>query len=280
VPRSSRAARPVVAAHCAGLVKFYAAPSGETQALRGVEAVFASRSMTAISGPSGSGKSTLLAILALRERQSGGALVVSGTDVGALSPSRLRRLRAVHVGWAAQRPVHSMFPSLRSVEQIEQAAANRGCPVDPADALERVGLEARGRARLGELSGGEQQRLAVAAATVGAPTLIVVDEPTADLDDDSAALVLSELRRCAAAGSAVVLATHDVRAMAGSDRVLRLRHGVLAGETGRDGRRTASIDSAGRLQLPPEALALFPDGRAVVVLDDAAVTLRPTGEDE
>jgi putative ABC transport system ATP-binding protein len=268
--------RPAIAARCSGLVKIYAAPSGETQALRGVEAEFVAGSITAISGPSGSGKSTLLTILGLRERQSGGELTIGGIGVSGLPASRLRGIRRRHIGWVAQRPVRGLFPHLPAREQVEQAARIRGSEVDPADALDRIGLTAVAVGRLEQLSGGEQQRLAVAVAVAGAPTLVVVDEPTAELDDDSARLVLSELRRCAEAGSAVVVATHDARAVAGSDRVLRLRHGVLAGETTRDGRRTASIDSAGRLQLPPEALALFPDGRAVVALDEESVTLRPT----
>ncbi len=112
----------------------------------------------------------------------------------------------------------------------------------------------------------------------GAPALVVADEPTAELDDATSALVLAELRGCAQEGAAVVVATHDARVVAAADRVLALRHGVLSSVRERDGVTTAAIDSTGRLQLPPEALDLFPGGRAVVTLEDGGVRLRPLPE--
>jgi putative ABC transport system ATP-binding protein len=266
-----------VVARCSQLVKIYPAATGETQALRGVEVSFHAATMTAITGPSGSGKSTLLAILALRERQGGGGLHVDGLDVGVASRRVLQSLRRQRIGWVAQRPTHSLFPQLTARQQIEHVGRLRGRAFDVTVALRRVGLGDRADAVVGEMSGGEQQRLAVAAAVVGAPSLVLADEPTAELDDESAELVLAELRRCTDEASAVVLATHDARAVSFADRVLQLRHGVLSTERAAGRAALAAIDSTGRVQLPPEALSLFPDGRAVVRLDGAGVRLDPPG---
>jgi putative ABC transport system ATP-binding protein len=257
------------------LLQLYAAPTGPTQALRGVDVTVRAGRISAITGPSGSGKSTLLAVLALRERPAGGELRHRGRLVSGLSRRQLQRLRRREIGWVAQRPTHSLFPQLDAGQQIEQMARLRGVPCDAAAVLAQVELSARARARPATMSGGEQQRLAVAAAGVGPPALLVADEPTAELDDDSAALVLGLLRACAERGSAVVLATHDARAVAAADTVLRLRHGVLSGEQDAGQARTATIDGLGRVQLPEEALPLFPDGRVVVTLTDGHVELRP-----
>ncbi len=264
---------------CSRLLRIYLSAQGETHALRGVDAVFRSGTVTAVTGPSGSGKTSLLSVVGLQERQDGGELSVLGHDVSALSGRALRELRRRHVAWVSQRPTQCLFPHLTAREHVRQVALVRGAGGVSADEpLERVALGARARAFPRLLSGGEQQRLAVALAAVGAPALVVADEPTAELDDATSALVLAELRGCAQEGAAVVVATHDARVVAAADRVLALRHGVLSSERERDGVTTAAIDSTGRLQLPPEALDLFPGGRAVVTLEDGGVRLRPLPE--
>jgi putative ABC transport system ATP-binding protein len=255
------------------LLQLYAAPTGPTQALRGVDVSVRGGRISAITGPSGSGKSTLLAVLALREKPAGGELRHRGRLVSTLSRRRLQALRRREIGWVAQRPTHSLFPQLDALGQIEQMARLRGVPCDAAAVLAEVELTSRATALPAVMSGGEQQRLAVAAASVGAPALLIADEPTAELDDDSAALVLRLLRARAEQGSAVVLATHDARAIATADTVLRLRHGVLSGahDAGQD--HTATIDGLGRVQLPEEALPLFPDARVVITVVDGHVEL-------
>ncbi|GIF19606.1 putative ABC transport system ATP-binding protein [Actinoplanes tereljensis] len=255
------------------LLQLYAAPTGPTQALRGVDVTVLGGRISAITGPSGSGKSTLLALLALRERPAGGELRHRGTLVSSLSRRELQRLRRREIGWVAQRPTHSLFPQLDARGQIAQMARLRGVRLAPLSSLEEVDLSARARALPAVMSGGEQQRLAVAAAAVGAPALLVADEPTAELDDDSAALVLGLLRARAAEGSAVVIATHDARAIAAADIVLRLRHGVLTGMVVAGQEHTTAIDGQGRLQLPEEALPLFPDGVVSVKIVDGHVQL-------
>jgi ABC-type lipoprotein export system ATPase subunit len=142
------------------------------------------------------------------------------------------------------------------------------------------------------LSGGEQQRLAIAAALTHAPDLVVADEPTAELDDENAERVIKALTAIAAEGTTCVLSTHDSRALRQLPRVLHLRHGVLSAEragvelnedSGLARTADAVIDSAGRLQLPPEALRLFPGRRATVSIMGGDVILRspdplPTAE--
>ncbi|MFU8874522.1 ABC transporter ATP-binding protein [Micromonospora sp. SL4-19] len=248
----------------AELLQLYPTPTGPTQALRGVDVRIRTGTLTAITGPSGSGKSTLLAILALRERPAGGTLRHRGAPVAALTRRQLQRLRRRHVGYIAQRPAHGLFPQMSARRQVEQAAWLRGVPIDPAVVLGEVDLADRADALPAALSGGEQQRLAVAAACLGPPDLVIADEPTAELDDATADLVLARLRWCAEQGAAVVLATHDARAVAVADAVLHLRHGVLSAEQHGAAARTAAIDGFGRVQLPEPALALFPDGRALV----------------
>jgi len=264
--RSDEAVRSEEAVRCSGLVRIHRSPTGEVHALRGVDATFTRGSLTAVVGPSGSGKSTLLEVLALRERPSGGEVLLGGEPTSGLGAARLRLLRRTHVAWVPQRPTHGLYPHLSACDHLAEVAALRGGDLlDPLDALERVGLAARADARPGALSGGEQQRLVVAMAVTGAPAVLVADEPTAELDDDSAALVLAELERCARLGSCVVVSTHDPRVVAAADRVLLLRHGVLSSEQ-HQGRSEATsvIDSTGRVQLPPTVLDLFPSGRAVV----------------
>jgi putative ABC transport system ATP-binding protein len=262
----------------AELLQLYPAPTGATQALRGVDVVVRAGRVTAITGPSGSGKSSLLAILALRERPAGGELRWRGRPVPTLGRRDLHRIRRREIGWIAQVPGHCLFPQLTARRQLTQVARLRRVRSDPDAALSALDLTARAGARLPAMSGGEQQRLAVAAAAVGPPALIVADEPTAELDDDTAELVLAHLRSCAAAGAGVVMATHDARAVAFADTVLHLSRGVLSGTTSQtdNGRAHATaIDGQGRIQLPADALALFPAGQAVVTVRDGHVELHP-----
>jgi putative ABC transport system ATP-binding protein len=108
--------------------------------------------------------------------------------------------------------------------------------------------------------------------------LVIADEPTSELDHRSGNQVLAVLSEAAAAGSAVVVSTHDERVLAVADRVLQLRHGVLSGERVGSGQAWAAIDPTGRVQLPPEALERFPTGRALLTIEDDAVVLRPPEE--
>jgi putative ABC transport system ATP-binding protein len=124
------------------------------------------------------------------------------------------------------------------------------------------------------LSGGEQQRLAFAQAVVGGPALVVADEPTAELDSETAGALVRSIHELAKQGSTFVVSTHDPDVVAASDQVLALRHGALEAET-RLARRLSVIDEAGRIQLPPEALKLFPGRRAEITVLDGDVRITP-----
>ncbi len=264
---------PAPSVRCAHVVKIYASATGETQALRGVEAAFWPGTITAVTGPSGSGKSSLLSIVALRERATGGEIELLGSPVSSLSTRAMARMRRETLSWVSQHPVDSLFPHLTAREQLAQALPSHDTSHD--DLLERLGLSTRADAPLGRLSGGEQQRLALAAAAATGRPVLVADEPTAQLDDESTALVVDELRRAAAEGACVIVSTHDDRLARAVDRVLALRHGVLSSERHEGGARLAAIDSTGRVALPPEAQVLFPDGRAELEVVDGSVVLRP-----
>ncbi len=265
-----------VVAGCSGLVQIYRVDSGEVHALRGIDASFLAGAVTAVVGPSGSGKSTLLRSLALVERPTAGALTIAGVDAMAAAPRTLRRLRRTTVAVVLQRPTHNLYTHLTVTEHLELGARHRGASRDDVErAIEQVGLIARRRSRPTQLSGGEQQRLAVAMASIGNPALLLADEPTAELDAGSAVAVIDLLRDSAARGASVVVNTHDAAVAAAADRVLSLHHGTLHSERFRGSATVAVIDAVGRVQLPPELLSEFPDLRAEIRFEDGAVVLRP-----
>ena len=153
-------------------------------------------------------------------------------------------------------------------EHLRHTARVRGASkAEIGEILEELGLTGRERHRPAELSGGEQQRLAVAQAALGSPALVLADEPTAELDHEAGGHVLALLAARAHAGSAVVLTTHDPEVVSAADSTLALRDGALGSEQRHDG-RLAVIDATGRVQLPPEALDFYPNGRARLEVGD------------
>lgn len=257
---------------CVGLVQIYRVASGEVHALRGVDAGFQPATLTAVVGPSGSGKSTLMRILALSERPTAGALTVVGVDALQASARRLRGLRRRAIATISQRPTHNLFPHLTVAEHLALMGRQRGAPVDP-DIVEQLGIGGRLGQRPGELSGGEQQRTAVAMAMVGSPPVILADEPTAELDVATAAALVEHLHRLAGTGTTVVVNTHDPTVIERADRVLTLHHGTMHSERRLD-RTLALIDEVGRIQLPPELLLDFPDRQASIERTADGVLLR------
>ncbi len=185
--------------------------AGEVHAVRDVSLPIARGSVVALTGPSGSGKTTLLALLGGLERPSSGSLFFLGHDLGALSDAALARMRR-NTGFVFQD--FSLIPGLSAVDNITHPLIPRGIALPDRlgrarELLDRFGLGDRGNARPEELSGGEQQRVALARALAGDPDLVLADEPTSNLDPDSAAVVLAAFRAIHAEGRTIVLATHD-----------------------------------------------------------------------
>jgi ABC-type lipoprotein export system ATPase subunit len=254
------------------LVRVYRGLTEEVQAVRGVDLVLEPGSLTAVLGPSGSGKSTLIRLLAGLDRPSAGTISHGSTVLTDLSTARLRRWRHRNVAFVHQRPRTNLVEHLTAADHIRMSGGT-----DPHGALGSLGLAGQSGHRVDQLSGGEQQRLALLAAMAGGRALLVADEPTAHLDDERAGQVLERLRRTAEdEGTTVVYTTHDPRITEEADRLLHLDHGVLTTEHDvRAATRLGVIDASGRLQLPAEARALFPTSRVAIELEDGRVVLHP-----
>ncbi|MGH9104008.1 MAG: ABC transporter ATP-binding protein [Acidimicrobiales bacterium] len=220
------------AASCRGVVKVYRASTGPVLAVDGVDATFGAGRVVAVVGPSGSGKSSLLRLVAGLDRPSAGSVRVGGVELAGLSARRRRRIRRRLIGYVFQDPSHNLLPYLEAREQVELALALRGgrrAARGPQgeELLERVGLGSRARHLPGQLSGGEQQRLAFLTAVAGGPSVVVADEPTAELDSASAARLLALLVQLCAGGVTFVVSSHDPAVREASSDVVELSHGRL-----------------------------------------------------
>jgi putative ABC transport system ATP-binding protein len=215
---------------CDGLVKEYATATGTVRALKGVDASFPAGRLTAVVGPSGSGKSSLLRILACVDRPTAGSVRVGGADVAALGARGRRRVRRELIGYVFQQPGDNLMPYLTAREQLELAARLRGRarPEEPGRLLATLGLEHRAGHRPEQLSGGEQQRLAFAAAVIGGPALVVADEPTAELDTEAGERLMQAVLGLRAQGVSLVVSSHDPVVTGAVDGVVRLHDGEVA----------------------------------------------------
>jgi putative ABC transport system ATP-binding protein len=216
-----------VPARVVDLVKTYRTPTGAVHALRGVTASFPPGALTAVVGPSGSGKSSMLRVLTGIDRATSGDVWVAGTNVARTSSRGLRRLRRDVVGYVFQRPSDNFLPNLTIGEHLRLAAGHHehgGLAV-----LDRLGVAHRVDHLPDELSGGEQQRAAFAQAVVAGSAVVVADEPTAELDNESGRLVMDGVRALVDAGATFVVATHDGAVLRLADEVVELEHGRLRG---------------------------------------------------
>lgn len=222
-----------------GVGKTYPAFSGRGEGLRLFQDLgfaVAAGEIVAIVGRSGSGKSSLLHLLAGLDQPSAGEVWLGATRLTGLSAAKLAEVRNRLIGYVWQ--FHYLLPEFSAVENVMLPLLARG--LKRADAmteaqrwLERVGLSARGNHRSGELSGGEQQRVAIARALVTRPAVLLADEPTGDLDEETAAQLFAVMRQlCREGGLAAVVVTHNAEIARGCDRVLRLADGRLLPDVG------------------------------------------------
>jgi ABC-type lipoprotein export system ATPase subunit len=247
-----------VAVRCEDVVKTYRTATGEVRALRGISATFPAAALVAVAGPSGSGKSSLLRLIAGMDRPTSGHVVVSGVEVSRASTRTRRRLRRGAIGYVFQRPSDNFLSHLTVGEHLVRVARDGHV----AEVLDVLGIAARVDHHPAELSGGEQQRAAFAQALVSGASVVVADEPTAELDTASSDAVLGAVRRLRDRGITFVLSTHDPAVMRAADVVLRLDHGVVVEP------RRAPAGVA--LSAPPGELE--PDALTVLRVEDVART--------
>ena len=277
---------------CDGLVRIYKLADLEVVALQGLDLIVEPGEMVAIVGASGSGKSTLLGILGGMDVPSAGRAVVAGYDLGRLSNAERTRFRRQVIGFVWQQTGRNLLPYLTAAENVELPMVLDGRKARRTRArelLELVGLGERAGHRPDRLSGGEQQRVAIAVALANDPSVVLADEPTGELDSQTSAEVFGLLRGInRALGTTIVIVTHDAFVSEQVQRTVAIRDGRTSTETLRRTEQThegddrviaeeyAVLDRAGRLQLPRahvEALALR--NRVRLRLEDDHVAIWP-----
>lgn len=283
--------------HCEDLFKIYKTDELEVVALRGLDLRVAHGEMMAIVGASGSGKSTLLNILAGLDQPSAGRVTVGERNLLTMNDDDLVHYRREEVGFVWQQTGRNLVPYLTAQQNVEvplilEGTSRKRARDRAVELLTAVGLPTRLRNRPEQLSGGEQQRVAIAVALANDPPMLLADEPTGELDSATADEVFAVMRELnEATGVTVVIVTHDRAITQRVDRVVAMRDGRTSTETVRHvqyarGRgevveEYAVVDRSGRLQIPREYLEdLHIDRRARVTFAEDHVEVRPEDEVE
>ena len=259
-----------LAVRCLEVVHIYRRGDSEVIALRSVDLEVAAGEMLAVYGPSGSGKSTLVALLGGLISPTAGQTWIGDQEISRMPGRRLLRLRAGTVATVLQGAGRNLLPYATAAQNVafaQRAARRRGLPA-PADLLGELGLADLAHRKVGAMSGGEQQRVAVAAAVAVGPGLLIADEPTSQLDAPGRDEVLNLLHRVNQRfGSTILVVTHDPVVGARLGRTITMRFGRV-GQAGVDGHQFTLIGRDGGLQLPDEYLDEWPSGTLVEVLRD------------
>lgn len=296
---------------CDGLVKIYQVAELEMVALRELNLTIEKGELVAIVGSSGSGKSTLMNILGGLDRPSAGRVRVDGLDLLKLSDRQLNKYRREKVGFVWQQSARNLIPYLNAIDNVMLPMTLAGATGKMRRAraeqlLTLVGLEDRMHHHLPELSGGEQQRVAIAVSLANNPTLLLADEPTGEVDSTTAESIYNTFRTLTSEmGITTVIVSHDPGVAKQVGRVVAIRDGMLASETvrqtrtndgytnGADGideltgepfeahmdhfEELVVVDRAGRLHVPQELLEQFNiKGRAQLELTEEGILIRPS----
>ncbi|MBE0695485.1 MAG: ATP-binding cassette domain-containing protein [Anaerolineaceae bacterium] len=296
---------------CDNLVKIYKIAELEVFALQGLDLVINRGELLGIIGSSGSGKTTLMNILGGLDRPSAGRVWVDGMDLLNMSDTALDRYRRTMVGFVWQQGGRNLIPYLNSLENIElpmtlAGVSGRQKRKRAEELLEAVGLSGRRKHHLGELSGGEQQRVAIAVALANSPHLLLADEPTGELDSNTALSIYKTFRDLNQIyGLTVLIVSHDPTIARHVNRVVAIRDGKLATETVRQTRAVTVngvenddgsiqepqitheevmeeltvLDSAGRLQIPKEYLQRSNiKTRVTLEITESGILIKPAGD--
>ncbi len=283
---------------CENLVRIYKVADLEVVALQGLDLAVERGEIMAIIGNSGSGKSTLLNIIGGLDRPSAGRVIVDGRDLLKMGDAGLVAYRRDTVGFVWQSNARNLVPWLTARENVELpmlVGRRSGRAGRARELLEMVGLGHRAGSRLMQLSGGEQQRVAIAIGLANSPKVLLADEPTGEVDTAVAMRLLDVFHEARDAyGVTVIIVTHDRRLSSRVDRVVAIRDGrtssevvrrtsyreeiagIAPGMGGPSHEEMVIVDRAGRLQIPREYLEeLGIAGRAKVDLEDGRIVITP-----
>ena len=266
--------------------RVYPSPEGGVAALQGLSLAVEEGELCVVLGPSGSGKSTLLRIVAGFDRASAGSVRVAGVDVGSLGGWGAARFRSRSIGYADQHYWRALAGELTARELVGIQLGLAGVAGEPRNAradelLDRVGLGDRRDAHPRELSGGEQQRVALCAALAARPALLIADEPTGELDAATARDVLALIAELVReSGGTALVVSHDPASAEWADRVIHVRDGRISDErvAGASGDGAIVVGRGGWLRLPEDVLrAAGIDRHATAELRGGEVVLQPSG---
>jgi putative ABC transport system ATP-binding protein len=230
--QSSKSSEDILVA--TGVTKVYRTGAESVEALRSVDLTVEAGGFVAIMGPSGSGKTTMLNCLSGLDDIDGGSVMIDGQDLHAMSDAERTRHRARSMGFIFQS--FNLIPVFMAVENVELPLLLSGSAPNEArrrsrETLERVGLGHRVNHRPNELSGGEQQRVTIARALAGEPSIVWADEPTGNLDTETAGQIMGLLRELNDDGLTLVLVTHDPGIGASAGRLVKMRDGQIESTT-------------------------------------------------
>ena len=300
-----------VMVQCENLVKIYKTTDVEVMALQGLDLTVERGELMGIVGASGSGKSTLLNMLGALDKPSAGSLYVDGKDLLKFDEKDLIKYKRETVGFVWQNNARNLIPYLTAIQNVEMPlllSGHKNRRERAEELLDMVGLSARKNSVLGQLSGGEQQRVAIAIALSNNPSLLLADEPTGAVDTKTAAMVLDVFKQLnRQTGVTIIIVTHDTNLSKSIDRVVAIRDGRTSSEmlrkkteilsfgelekmseqqraeheklmqqSGSDQEELVVLDRAGRLQIPKEyleALGIRGGDKVRVELEDGKISV-------